>query len=261
MKVLITGASSGIGRGLAETYLEAGAHVGALARRADLLEEMARNRPTLTPLAADVRDADAMQKAIAGFAAADPPGLDLVIANAGVGQETVEQGWDPARARLIAEINILGTTNTLTHAATIMVEQFAASGRRGRLVGISSLAASLPLPASAAYGASKAWMVFYLRSLAIDLTERGVDCTVVLPGYVRTAFVDGPEVGLLTPHARAAAKRIADGIAQGRSTIRFPARVALQTDLARLLPASLRNRMQRARLRKRSARRAKGPDA
>jgi len=253
MNVLITGASSGIGRALAEHYAVAGHTVGAVARRADVLEAFASEHEPVVPLVADVADGPAMERTIADFAR-EAGSLDLVIANAGVGQRTPEEGWDPARARLIAEVNVVGATNTLAPAARIMVEQGS-----GHLVGISSLAGQTPMPASAAYGASKAWLVFYLESLGFDLEPFGIRCTSVMPGYVRTAMVDGAGVGLLTPQARKAAELIATRVARGDRIVRFPAKVAVLARLSGLAPRSVRAGFQRRRLAKRQAQRGGRP--
>ena len=148
-------------------------------------------------------------------------------------------------------VNVVGMTNTLTPAARIMVEQGS-----GHLVGISSLAGHVPLPCAAAYGASKAWLAFYLRSLAQDLEPYGITCTVVMPGHISTEMVDGPSVGVLTPQAQRAAARIARGVAAGQREIRFPRRMALLVKLAALAPASWRAAGQRRRLAKRRMMRA-----
>lgn len=249
LKVVVTGASSGIGRGLAEWYASRGHVVGALARRQELLDELAGQYSTVVPLVADVRDAQETEQAISRFAL-EAGGLDLVYANAGIGQRTREEGWDGDRASLIAQVNVVGSTNTICAAASIMIEQ-----GHGHLVGISSLAGHCPLPDAAAYGASKAWLAFYLRSLGMDLAPHGIRCTVVMPGYVKTRMVDGEDVDILTPQARRAAARIAEGVARGQETIRFPHRVSILTRLAGLAPVSVRVSMQRRRLRKRAGRR------
>ncbi|MFW5652437.1 MAG: SDR family NAD(P)-dependent oxidoreductase [Planctomycetota bacterium] len=251
MRIIITGATSGIGRGLAVHYAEQGHIVGAIARRANLLEELQSEcGPSIVPLPTDLRDGPGLKAAINSFAE-QQGGLDLVYANAGVGQHAPEEGWDPEKARQITEINVVGSLNTLTAAARVMVAQGS-----GRLVGISSLAAQCPLPASAAYGASKQWMVFYLRSLAMDLEPQGVFCTVVMPGYVPTALADGQFAAndaLLTPGARRAAKLIATRVARGDSTIRFPRKISVLSRVAMLTPPAIRARHQRKRLARRQA--------
>lgn len=247
LRVLVTGASSGLGRALVVYYAKLGHIVGAVARRGELLAELAAPYGgRVIPLTVDVCDGEAMEGALHRFAL-EQGRLDVVFANAGIGQESAEEGWDVARARMIAEINVVGATNTIGPAVTIMLEQ-----GQGRLVGISSLAGQVPLPSSAAYGASKAWMVFYLRSLAMDLGETGVNFTVVMPGYIPTPMVDkGTDARVVTAGAARAAAIIAEGVARGDAMIRFPKRMALLTRLGGLMPTGMRVRVQRKRLAKR----------
>jgi len=250
MNLIVTGASSGLGRALALHYARHEHTVGAAARRADLLESLARECPErIVPLPVDICDASSLEQAMHRFAI-EQGGLDLVYVNAGVGQSSPEEGWDPDRARRIAEVNIVGSTNTITTAATIMLEQ-----GRGRIVGISSLAGAVSLPSSAAYGASKAWMAFYLQSLDLDLREAGVRCAVVMPGHIPTPMVDGGPAARVSRGAERAAAHIAERVARGDSMIRFPRRIALLTRLGAMMPAGLRRTLQRRRLTKRSSRR------
>ncbi len=249
LRILITGASSGIGRALAEHYAAQGHVVGAMARRGDLLSDLARAHAAVMPLPGDVTDAAAAARVIAHFAA-ERGGLDLVYVNAGVGQRSCEEGWEPDRTALIESVNIRGALHTITAAIPIMLRQGS-----GRIVGISSLAGVVPLPSAAAYGASKAWLKFYLESLDMDLAPRGVRCSVVMPGYVATPMVDGAESTLVTPGARRAAAFIAARIARGDRLVRFPRRVALLTSLAALAPRSLRISMQKRRLARRKEQR------
>jgi len=247
-RVLITGASSGLGRGLAIYYAERGYTVGAIARRRELLESLAGDYAgRVRVIVADTTDGEVLEEAIHRFYI-EEGGLDLVFVNAGIGQQSVEEGWEPVKARRIAEVNVVGSTNTIAVCATIMVEQ-----GHGKIVGISSLAGELPLPSSAAYGASKSWMKFYLQSLDIDLRDAGVRCCVVMPGYIATPMVDGAGSELVTAGAKRAASHIAERVGRGELLIRFPRRVAMLTSLAKMVPASWRIRMQRRRLRKRKS--------
>ncbi len=257
LRVVVTGASSGLGRALVVHYAQQGHLVGAIARRGELLAELgAEYEGLVIPIEADVCDGEALEGALHRFAL-EQGRLDLVFANAGIGQESAKEGWDVARARRIAEVNVLGATNTIGPAVTIMVEQGG-----GRVVGISSLAGHAPLPSSAAYGASKAWMVFYLESLALDLGETGVGFTVVMPGYIATPMVDaGRDVRVVTAGAARAAAVIAAGVARGERMIRFPRRVAWLTMLGGWMPSWLRVRVQRKRLAKRKDLRSGGGGA
>ncbi|MCC6906358.1 MAG: SDR family NAD(P)-dependent oxidoreductase [Phycisphaerales bacterium] len=251
LRILITGASSGIGRALADHYGSAGHTVGAAARRGELLADLARQHPSVEPLQVDVSDAAGMDRTIRNFAQARG-GLDLVFVNAGIGQRSEAEGWDPGRTRQIIDVNIIGATNTIVPAVEVML----AHGG-GRIVGISSLAGRTPLPHAAAYGASKAWLAFYLDSLDMDLGARGVHCSIVMPGYVATPMVDGADAALVSPGARRAAAMIAERVARGDRIIRFPRRVAMLTSLAMLAPRSMRINSQLKRLAKRKHQRGR----
>ncbi len=245
LRILITGASSGIGRALAEHYAKRGHIVGAVARRQDLLQALAETYDTIIPIQGDVTDGNAIEQAIHRFSI-EQGRLDIVYANAGIGQGSAEQGWDPEVARRVTMINVVGTVNTLAPAATIMVEQ-----GFGTLVGISSLAGQTPMPCAAAYGASKAWMRFYIESLAMDLESYSIQCSVVMPGHVPTPMVDGAESELVSKGARRAATLIASKVADGKRVIRFPRKIAILSQIAAFLPASIRAKQQRKRLQKR----------
>ena len=251
LRILITGASSGIGRALAEHYGRGGHTVAAVARRRALLDDLASEHSGVLPFEGDVTNDAEIDHLINRFAI-EQGGLDLVYVNAGVGQRSGEEGWDRERTRLIEDVNIRGAMNTIVPAVAIMLRQ-----GRGRIVGISSLAGRVPLPGAAAYGASKAWLAFYLESLDMDLAPRGVRCTVVMPGYVATPMVDGAESALVTPSARRAAALIAQRVSRGDRVIRFPRRVALLASLAAIAPRSLRISMQNRRLAKRKAQRGR----
>lgn len=245
LRILITGASSGIGRALAEHYAAAGHAVGAIARRGDLLADLAKQVPSVTPLEGDVTDTAAMDRLIHDFAR-QHGGLDLVYVNAGLGQRNQAEGWDPQRAHQITEVNVVGAVNTIIPAVNIMLEHGG-----GRIVGISSLAGRTPLPNAAAYGASKSWLTFYLDSLDMDLAPRGVHCSIVMPGHVATPMVDGAQAPLVSPGAKRAAAVIAQRIARGDRMIRFPRRIAWLSTIATLAPRSWRIAMQQRRLNKR----------
>ncbi len=251
LRILITGASSGIGRALAEHYAAAGHIVGAVARRGELLSDLAERLDSVTPLQGDVSNAAGMDQLIRAFAR-QHGGIDLVYVNAGIGQRSEIEGWDAGRTRQIIDVNIIGATNTIVPAVEVML----AHGG-GRIVGISSLAGRTPLPHAAAYGASKAWLAFYLDSLDMDLGPRGVHCSIVMPGYVATPMVDGADAALVSAGARRAAALIADRVARGERIIRFPRRVAMLTSLATLAPRSMRISSQLKRLAKRKQQRGR----
>ena len=186
---MITGASSGIGKGLALEIASRGGHLGLLARREDLLNEIAteaqaRNVKAIAATA-DVRDAAAVREAADCFRKELGP-IDVLIANAGIGTANHALQLAPNHAAEVIGINVLGAVNSVAAVAPQMVER-----GQGRLVAISSLAAYRGLPKSAAYCASKAAMTAYFESVRIDLRKTGVGVTIIYPGFIKTEITRG----------------------------------------------------------------------
>ncbi len=240
--VLITGASSGIGRSLALEYARGGAHVALVARRKELLDELgrevAKSGGTALSLVADVTKQDtlflAVDKAIAEFGS-----LDMVIANAGVGgkRRAPDITWDYAEGMIGA--NVTGAIATLTAAIPHMVAR-----RAGHLVGVSSLAGIRGLPEHAMYSASKAALSTFLQSIRIDLKADHVSVTDVQPGFVTTAmtaknnfhmpFIWSPEK---------AAGVIAARLERSPAVIAFPWPLVAALRVARMLPSTVYERL------------------
>ena len=182
--VFITGASSGIGRGLALELGRRGAALALLARRADALREMAAEieqaggRSLVLP--ADVRDAGAV-RAAAERARAEFGRIDVLVANAGIAATTHAKDLRPEEFAEVININVLGAVNSV---AAVLPEMLAQGS--GQLVAISSLAAYRGLPKSGAYCASKAALSAFFESLRVDLRGTGVDVTIIHPGFIKT---------------------------------------------------------------------------
>lgn len=187
---LVTGASRGIGRALAETLVADGWRVAALARDAAALADLAAAAPQdrVLPLVADVTDGPAMAQAAAALAALwRAP--DLVVANAGV-LGAVGPTWqvDPDRWWGDLEVNVRGVFQTLHVTLPAMVERGS-----GRVVLMSSGMGRGPAPWTSAYGASKAAVTHLASSLALELRGTGVAVFAISPGMVRTAMTDWPD--------------------------------------------------------------------
>jgi NADP-dependent 3-hydroxy acid dehydrogenase YdfG len=243
--LLITGASSGIGRALALEYGRGGAKMALCARRTGELEEAAaevrRCGGGAIVIPVDVSDADAAAEAVRR-ADRELGGLDMVIANAGRGD--LQRGgrlmWSDVGP--IVDVNIRGALATLVAAIPVFISQ-----QRGHLVGVSSLAGARGLPRSAAYSASKAALSTFLESLRVDLAPAGVAVTDVQPGFVATSINEKADVPMpfRWPVDRAA-RTIARRLERAPAIIAFPWPLVLAARLARLLPAWAYDRLARA---------------
>ena len=241
MNVFITGASSGIGAGLAAEYASRGAHVGLFARRAEALAELVRGLPAgrASAYVGDVADAASVARAAADFTAhAGSP--DIVIANAGIshGIDTAAPEDLPVFAQVLAT-NVLGIAHTFAPFLPAM-----RTARRGTLVGIASIAGFRGLPGSGAYSASKAAAITYLESLRVELAGSGVAVVTICPGYIATAMTArNPYRMPFLMDARHAARLMAHAIARRKRWYVLPWQMAIAGWLFRRLPRPLYDRV------------------
>lgn len=211
--VVITGASSGIGRALALELAARGYALGLTARRLHLLEQV-RNG-----LQADLGKSHQVELAeldVCETARVGPVlhelfarlgGADIVVANAGANDITRVGRADLQKELNLIQTNVSGAIATV-HAAA---EHFLARGT-GHIVGISSLASLQPMPKQAAYCASKAAFSMYLDAARIELKRKNIAVTKIMPGFIKTDIVDGVDIGKL-PFAvptEQAARELAD---------------------------------------------------
>jgi short-subunit dehydrogenase len=190
--VLLTGASSGIGEGLAIALSKRGAVLGLVARREDMLKDLASRCEdaggTARVFVVDVTDADAIQDA-ADKLREDFGHIDILIANAGIGGNNREtRELRPDAVKKVIDINLLGAANSVHAVLPQMLERGS-----GHLVAISSLAGFRGLPKSAAYSASKAGMTAFFESVRLDVQSRGIDVTIIQPGFIKTPLTSGRE--------------------------------------------------------------------
>jgi len=180
---LVTGASSGLGRGLASALARRGIHVVAAARRKpeldSLVAEIQRGGGSAEVLVLDCAQADEAHDTIRALD--ERLQLDLVVANAGWGHTTPARKIDWSTVKKILDLNVQGAAATLCGALPGMVAR-----NRGHLVGVASLAGFRGLPKTAAYSASKSALIAFLASLRVDLHGTGVAVTSICPGYVKT---------------------------------------------------------------------------
>lgn len=236
MRILITGASSGLGRALAEAAAGPGAALflggrnpAGLAATAEAVRAAGGDAGTAV---VDVRDRAGMAEWIGASAP-----LDLVIANAGISGGTGGAGEPEAQARRILEVNLTGVMNTLFPAIAAMPAAAGPDGWRGRIGIVASVAGYIAAPHAPAYCASKAAVRVLGEAMAPSLRRDGILLTVACPGYIRTpmtAVNDFPMPGLMD--AAHAARRILAACRTGRVRVSFPWWLALAARTASLLP-------------------------
>jgi short-subunit dehydrogenase len=219
-RIFITGASSGIGAALARHYGHAGAIVGLVARRTELLDELARDLrqagATVYVYPADVADTAAMRKAIDRFVA-DAGGADLVVANAGVGiKSALLEGNSEDVARLMT-VNVIGVTNTIVPFVPVLVKQGS-----GVLCAVSSMAGHRALPGRVAYSASKKAVITFMDGLRMDLHGTGVHAMTICPGFVRTPMTEGLKGMPFLVELDDAVRAMTGAISAHRDTFTFP---------------------------------------
>jgi NAD(P)-dependent dehydrogenase (short-subunit alcohol dehydrogenase family) len=248
VNVFLTGASSGIGEALAETYASKGAALGLFARRPSAPAKLAA-RLDATRYAwysGDVRDPAALRAAAEDFVTRfGPP--DIVIANAGISVGTsTEFAADIAQFRTVLETNVLGIVHTFQPFLATMK-----AARRGKLVGIASVAGFRGVPGAGAYSASKAAAISYLESLRVELAGTGVQVITICPGFVATPMTANNPYRmpfLLTPDK--AARLIARAISRRRRFYVVPWQMAWLGRALRVLPRPVYDRVLAKRPRK-----------
>lgn len=236
--VMITGASSGIGRGIALEIARRGASVGLLARREDLLQDLVDEITALGGRAlastADVRDA-AVVRTVADHFRKELGPIDVLIANAGIGTSAHAMQLQPDHVAEVININVLGAVNTVAAVAPEMVER-----GQGRLVAISSLAAYRGLAKSAAYCASKAAVSAYFESVRIDLRNTGVEVTIIHPGFIKTAITAGREAKMpYLMELEDGVKKIVSAIEKGKKIYSFPWQLATVVRAGLIMPVAM----------------------
>ena len=233
-RIVITGASSGIGAALALAYARPGASLVLSGRDAGRIEAVAarcRERGAAADAAAvDVADRAAMEAWIARVHAVAP--LDLVIANAGVDGT----GFAPEeRLRAIFRINVDGVVNTIEPALAAMRPR-----GRGQIAIVASLAGFVGMPGAPAYGASKAAVRTLGEALRARHAPEGIEFSVICPGFVRTPMTAGNRFPMpFLWDAERAAARIVRGLERNRSRIAFPWPMYASVRLLQALPQPL----------------------
>jgi clavulanate-9-aldehyde reducatase len=198
-RVLVTGASTGIGAAVAMAAVQAGARVALLARKGDRLAETAdRIGPAAVAVTCDVTDEAAVPGAVDEAAERLGGGLDAVVNSAGKFTIGGVSDTDPATWRSMFEVNVLGLL-AVTKAAVPHLRD----GRAPSVVNISSMSGRrVPGPESGVYAATKFAVHALGEALRLELGPRGIRVTTVAPGLVDTGIADGWPPGERTDRFR-----------------------------------------------------------
>nr|WP_086937440.1 SDR family NAD(P)-dependent oxidoreductase [Thaumasiovibrio occultus] len=229
-RVLITGATSGLGYQLALDYAAKGVEVIACGRNEVALQSLRAKSERIGTLCFDVTDREATRQALQGLT----PLPSVIILNAGV-CEYIEQGnIDSALFKRVFEANFFG----VLHCIEALQSQFS---RDTHLVLVGSSAAYVPLPRAEAYGASKAAIAYLAHTLSVDLNARGVTVSLVSPGFIKTPLTDKNDFPMpMLISGEQASLAVIAGIEKKKRDIHFPQRFTLLLKAIALLPLAWR---------------------
>ncbi|MFF7105332.1 SDR family NAD(P)-dependent oxidoreductase [Streptomyces nigra] len=252
---LVTGATSGFGRLVTERALAQGAHVIAVGRRRDRLDELLQSAPQgqLTAVELDLTDTKAETVLADTIRAAGQ--LDVLVNNAGYGLFGAIEEIDAAEARAIFDTNVLANLTVLRAALPTL------RASRGRILQTSSLIGQFAWPSSGLYAASKGAVELISEALAHEVAPTGVKVTIIEPGTFGTEFganlrvvppteAYAPTVGkfltdfsALPAEAFGDPRAVADAIMSVASLDEPPLRLAVGADAVQHIRASLRFRL------------------
>jgi len=228
---LITGASSGIGREMSRLAVERGHTVYGLARRKDILDEMASELgERFLPFACDVSDKAAVHEVCENL----PDLPQIAIMSAGLGAFGAKSEFDMESFERLFSVNFFGAL----HVIDALYKPFKKRGS-GTFVGISSLSAYRALPGWPSYCASKAALTAALEGLAVSLPKENLRYVTVHPSFIATPMTAGQKGMFLVWEADRAAAHILDGIEAGKIDIVFPAVTRFLMWILRLAPSWL----------------------
>ena len=166
--------------------------------------------------------------------------IDILIANAGIGgNDDDARNYVPRSVRKVIEVNLLGAVNAVHAVVPHMIER-----GEGHVVAISSLAGFRGLPKSAAYSASKAGMTAFFESLRLDVQRKGIDVTIIQPGFIRTPLTSSRANKMpFLMELNAAIPKFVGAIEKRKKFAAFPWQLATIVRAGKLMPAWLYDRI------------------
>lgn len=225
--VLITGATSGIGKATAILAASQGYRVIACGRNASVLDELAAHA-NISTLCFDVTDATATRAALADVS------IDCAILNAGTCEYVNNGEIEPALFERVFATNFFGVVNCVS-----ALQNNLQSG--SQVLVVDSMARLLPFTKSEAYGASKAALHYFTKSLEVDWASRGINVKAISPGFVETPLTDKNDFAMpMIIKVEDAAKCIVNSIESQRHSIYFPTTFGIILRILNAFPDSIK---------------------
>ena len=233
-KIWITGASSGIGKAVAEKFAAEGWKVAVSARRKELLQDMAKDQ-NISSFPLDVTDRSQINNVFQNILK-EFGNIDVCLFSSGTYEPKDEQNIDPDKIKNVINVNFLGVIDCVK-----TVEEYFKNKKTGHISIVSSIAGYRGLPNSSGYGPSKAALTNFCESIYFDFKKFGVRVSVISPGFIKTPLTDKNEFPM--PFLKTvdyAANQIFNGLVKSNAfEIHFPKGLTLTLKFLRILPYKL----------------------
>tara|TARA_A100001011_G_C14287597_1_gene834567 strand:- start:480 stop:1232 length:753 start_codon:yes stop_codon:yes gene_type:complete len=233
-KVWVVGASSGIGRAVAEKFASNDWKVAVSARTKEVLEQMSKN-PNIFSYPLDVTDQKQINNVFNDIIT-EFGDLDLCIFSSGTYDPKDESKIDTDKIKNVIKVNFFGVVDCVK-----TIEDYFKNKKSGHISIVSSIAGYRGLPNSSGYGPSKAALTNFAESIYFDFKKYGVRVSIISPGFIKTPLTDKNEFPmpfLRTPDY--AAKEIFNGLVKSNAfEIHFPKGLTLTLKFLRILPYRL----------------------
>ena len=230
-KIWVTGASSGIGKAVAEKFAQEGWKVAVSARRKNILDQMSLNENIFSyPL--DVTNFDNCKNTFKKILD-DFKEIDICFFCSGTYDPKKEKEINIEQNKFIMDVNYFGILNSVKS-----VEEYFKNQKGGQISIVSSIAGYRGLPNSSGYGPSKAALTNFAESIYFDFKKYNVKISVVSPGFIKTPLTDKNEFEMpFLKSPEFAAKKIFNGLVKTNSfEIHFPIQLTMTLKFLRVLP-------------------------